>query len=210
MCETRDSHEMCQKSLLFNKVNIENIEIKGGEQMKGQKILGDERRRLIVTWLQTSQEPITGSELAMKTNVSRQVIVGDITLLKAQGEPIIATSQGYLYMRRPEMLNRVERTIACFHPPEKTEEELLLIVQHGVTVLDVKIEHSVYGDLTASIMVSTVKEVQQFIEKISATNSSYLSELTDGIHLHTLAAATEDDLNKAEEALRTNGFLIEA
>lgn len=206
----KDFKRMSKKSLLYNKVYIENIEVKGGEHMKGQKILGDERRKLIVSWLQTSQEPITGSELAKKTNVSRQVIVGDITLLKAQGEPIIATSQGYLYMRRPEMSNRVERTIACFHPPEKTEEELLLLVKHGVTVLDVKIEHSVYGDLTASIMVSSAREVQQFIEKISATNSSYLSELTDGIHLHTIAAATEEALNQAEEALRTNGFLIEA
>jgi len=178
--------------------------------MKGQKVLGNERRELILSWLQSRHEPITGSELAMKTNVSRQVIVGDITLLKAKGEPIIATSQGYLFMKRPEMTNRVERTIACVHHPERTEEELLLLVNHGVSVLDVKIEHSVYGDLTASIMVSTVKEVEQFIEKINTTKASYLSELTDGIHLHTIAASTEEALNQAEKALRENGFLIDS
>ncbi|MDQ0156100.1 transcription repressor NadR [Robertmurraya andreesenii] len=175
--------------------------------MKGKKILGDERRELILDWLKSSGQPITGSDLAAKTNVSRQVIVSDITLLKAKNEPIIATSQGYLYMSNP--VKRIERIVACTHKPEQTEEELLLLVNLGVTVLDVKIEHAVYGDLTASIMVSNPKEVQQFIDKIHSTNASYLSELTNGVHLHTLSAASEEVLDKAEEALRRNGFLIE-
>jgi uncharacterized protein len=172
------------------------------------KILGDERRAYILKRLQDSSEPITGSDLASITNVSRQVIVGDITLLKARNEPIIATSQGYLYMHasRP---SGAERTIACSHGPEKTEEELILLVDHGVTVKDVKIEHPVYGDLTASIMVSNRYEVKQFMEKIRATNASYLSELTDGIHLHTISAPTEKALDEAEEALRKADLLID-
>ena len=87
------------------------------------KILGDERRAYILKRLQDSSEPITGSDLASITNVSRQVIVGDITLLKARNEPIIATSQGYLYMHasRP---SGAERTIACSHGPENTEEDM--------------------------------------------------------------------------------------
>ena len=44
------------------------------------KILGDERRAYILKRLQESRDPITGSELASITNVSRQVIVGDVTL----------------------------------------------------------------------------------------------------------------------------------
>jgi uncharacterized protein len=172
------------------------------------KILGDERRAYILKRLQDSSEPITGSDLASITNVSRQVIVGDITLLKARNEPIIATSQGYLYMHasRP---SGAERTIACSHDPEKTEEELILLVDHGVTVKDVRIEHPVYGDLTASIMVSNRYEVKQFMEKIRATNASYLSELTDGIHLHTISAPTEKTLDDAEEALRKADLLID-
>lgn len=172
------------------------------------KILGDERRAYILKRLQDSSEPITGSDLASITNVSRQVIVGDITLLKARNEPIIATSQGYLYMHasRP---SGAERTIACSHGPENTEEELILLVDHGVTVKDVKIEHPVYGDLTASIMVSNRYEVKQFMGKIRATNASYLSELTDGIHLHTISAPTEKALDEAEEALRKADLLID-
>lgn len=172
------------------------------------KILGDERRAYILKRLQESNEPITGGDLATITNVSRQVIVGDITLLKAKNEPIIATSQGYLYMHasRP---SAAERTIAVSHGPERTEEELLLLVDHGVTVKDVKIEHPVYGDLTASIMVSNRNEVKQFMEKIRATNASYLSELTDGIHLHTISAPSEKALDEAEETLRKEKLWID-
>ncbi|MDQ0414551.1 transcription repressor NadR [Mesobacillus stamsii] len=172
------------------------------------KILGDERRNFILRRLQASQSPITGSELAAIANVSRQVIVGDITLLKARNEPIIATSQGYLYMHASRPTG-AERTIACSHDPNRTEEELLLLVDHGVTVKDVKIEHPVYGDLTASIMVSNRYEVKQFIEKIRSTNASYLSELTGGIHLHTISAPTEKMLDEAEQTLRKANFLID-
>ncbi|MHA4790996.1 HTH domain-containing protein, partial [Klebsiella pneumoniae] len=65
---------------------------------KERKLLGEERRALILQWLKENHRPMTGTELANKTNVSRQVIVQDISLLKARNEPIIATSQGYLYL----------------------------------------------------------------------------------------------------------------
>lgn len=178
--------------------------------MKDQKkVLGEERREFLLQLLKVNGEPITGSELAARTNVSRQVIVGDITLLKAKGEPIIATSQGYMYLTQSSLSATVERIIASSHLPERTEEELNLLVDYGVTVKDVRIEHPVYGDLTASVMVSNRKEVKQFIEKIKATNASYLSELTEGIHLHTLSAATEQKLDEAIEALKKADFIVE-
>lgn len=177
--------------------------------MKDQKkILGDDRRELLLQLLKDSGKPITGGELASRTNVSRQVIVGDITILKAKNEPIIATSQGYLYLHSSSSANVFERTIACCHPPEKTEEELNLLVDYGVTIKDVKIEHPVYGDLSASIMVSNRKEVRQFMDRIISTKAAFLSELTGGIHLHTLSAPSEQTLNEAELALNKAGFLL--
>lgn len=172
------------------------------------KILGEDRRAYILKVLKEGSDPVTGSELASMTNVSRQVIVGDITLLKAKNEPIIATSQGYIYIPSSRA-SGAERIIACSHEPGRTEEELMLLVDHGVTVKDVKIEHPVYGDLTASIMVSNRYEVKQFIEKVRSTKAAYLSELTGGIHLHTLSAPTEKALDDAETALRKANFLVD-
>ncbi|WP_044894658.1 transcription repressor NadR [Bacillus alveayuensis] len=174
-----------------------------------KKILGEERRQLILQWLKESSEPLTGAELAAKTNVSRQVIVQDISLLKARNEPIIATSQGYLYLPTKITNETYTRVVACYHTPEQTKEELQLIVDYGVTVKDVKIEHPVYGDLTASVMVSNRQEVEKFINKIKETNSSYLLQLTDGTHLHTLQADSIAKLDAACAALKKAGFLIE-
>ncbi len=74
--------------------------------------------------------------------------------------------------------------------------------------MSVKVEHPVYGDITASIMVSNRKEVYQFINKVNQTQASYLSELTDGVHLHTLEASSEEDLDDAVQALHKAGFLL--
>jgi uncharacterized protein len=177
--------------------------------MEQKKILGEERRMFLLHLLKESNLPITGSDLAAKTNVSRQVIVGDITLLKAKNEPIIATSQGYIYLKQGSGTPLIERIIACRHTPEETEKELNLLVDHGVMVKDVKIEHAVYGDLTASIMVSNRQEVKDFMKKIESTKASFLSELTGGIHLHTISAISESALDNAEEALKTEGILME-
>ncbi|MDF4730806.1 HTH domain-containing protein, partial [Vibrio parahaemolyticus] len=87
------------------------------KQNEQKKILGEERRQLILQWLLAANEPLSGNELSKKTNVSRQVIVQDISLLKARNEPIIATAQGYLYLKPQEKQQAFERVIVCQHKP---------------------------------------------------------------------------------------------
>ncbi|TKH41323.1 transcription repressor NadR [Paenibacillus terrae] len=172
------------------------------------KRMGTERREQLLQWLK-SESPLTGSELARRASVSRQVIVQDISLLKAGQEPILATSQGYIYMEPAgQAAPPASRIIVCKHRPEQTEEELKLIVDYGVSVQDVIVEHPVYGDLTAPIRVGTRKEVDDFIRKISSTQATYLSQLTGGIHLHTLHAPDEAKINEACAALENAGFLM--
>ncbi|MBA5711708.1 transcription repressor NadR [Bacillus velezensis] len=176
---------------------------------EGTKLTGAKRRDMLLHWLKEAGSPLTGGELAKKANVSRQVIVQDISLLKAKSEPIIATSQGYLYISMNAGGEKnAERIIACLHGPERTEEELELIVDEGVTIKDVIIEHPVYGDLTAAIRVSTRKEVKQFMDHINSTNAAYLSQLTGGVHLHTLSAPTKERIDQACQALDDAGILI--
>ncbi|MBO0994071.1 transcription repressor NadR [Bacillus sp. SD088] len=178
-------------------------------QKEGKKILGEERRETLLSLLKEKNSPITGSELAEKTGVSRQVIVGDINLLKARNIPIIATSQGYLYMRSPQENLLIEKTIVCLHARSQTEEELNILVDHGITVKTVAVEHPIYGDLTASLMVSNRKEVEHFLNKVKLTNSSLLADLTSGIHLHTIAAPSKEAIEKAEKELKAAGILVD-
>lgn len=174
-----------------------------------KKWLGEERRQRILSLLKERHYPQSGSALGDELNVSRQVIVQDISLLKAKNIPIMATSQGYILSENDESLMPFQKLVVCSHTPEQTEDELNLLVDQGVLVKDVKVEHPIYGDITASIMVRNRKEVQQFIQNIERTGASYLSELTNGLHLHTIEAKTEQDIDDAINALREHGYLVE-
>ncbi|WP_339228545.1 transcription repressor NadR [Oceanobacillus sp. FSL K6-2867] len=172
-----------------------------------RKMPSAKRQQLIIQKLKESARPISGKDFAKLTNVSRQVIVQDVSILKAKNEPIIATSQGYIYLSE-HLNNQKQQIIACKHDAGQTKEELYLIVDHGVTIRDVIVEHPVYGEITASIRVGSRKEADTFITKIQTTDASYLSALTNGIHLHTLES---DSLLKIEAAcrdLRKAGILV--
>lgn len=156
----------------------------------------------------SAKRPYTGTELSKLMNVSRQVIVNDINLLKAKSEPIISTSQGYLYFQE-QTATKFEQTIVCHHSAEDTIDELYTIVDCGVTINNVTIEHPVYGDITASMHLSNRLEIDQFVEKIKKTNAPLLSALTDGTHLHKISAHSEKALEKAIVALQEKGYLVE-
>jgi uncharacterized protein len=173
------------------------------------KLSASKRQKLIVDMLKEENRPITGTEFAQLANVSRQVIVQDVAILKAKDVPIVATGQGYILLNQEAEEKKFRLVIVCDHSPNETRDELYTIVDHGVTVKDVIIEHAVYGDLTASIMVSTRVEVDQFIRKINETNASYLSSLTGGIHLHTLEADSMDKIKAACQELKNAGILVE-
>lgn len=174
-----------------------------------KRMSGEERRDFILQTLKKAENPIPGAMLGHETAVSRQVIVGDVNLLKATGEPIMATSRGYLYIHPELQPTKIVKVFVCKHLAEQTEEELNILVDHGLTVKDVKVEHPVYGDLTASIMVSNRSEVQSFLQHIQETNAPLLSQLTEGVHLHTVTAALQRNIDHAEKALRKAGILVE-
>ncbi|GKV67996.1 transcriptional regulator [Sporosarcina sp. NCCP-2716] len=178
--------------------------------MAEKATVGELRRRKILELLKQAEAPLTGKEIGELTGVSRQVVVGDINLLKAVDEPIVATSRGYLYMMPAGAPGLTERIAVCRHGAGQTKEELTIFVDCGVTVKDVRVEHPVYGDLTASIMVSNRMEVKDFLEKVEASNAVYLSALSeDSTHLHTVSAEDPAQIDRAFSALRKAGILIE-
>ncbi|MBM7644707.1 transcriptional regulator of NAD metabolism [Scopulibacillus daqui] len=172
---------------------------------KQKKVLGETRRSFILKQLKESPNPVTGSHLAKLANVSRQVIVQDISLLKARNHPIMATAQGYIYMDKQQSISRI---IACQHSREETENELNIIVDHGVTVKNVIVEHPVYGEITASLMIKNRHDVKNFIENIKKMNASLLLSLTGGPHLHTIEADSEKLIDDAIMSLEKAGYLL--
>jgi hypothetical protein len=167
-----------------------------------------ERREKILSMIKKSKKPLSGSYIAKELNVSRQLIVGDVALLRASGSDIISTARGYIINDTKENDSFLFKTIACKHTKEDMEDELNIIVDEGATVIDVIIEHPVYGQLTGDLHLSSRRHVLDFIEKLKSKDSPMLSKLTQGIHLHTIKCESEEIYNNILTSLRKKGYLL--
>ncbi|MDI9414282.1 MAG: transcription repressor NadR [Bacillota bacterium] len=170
----------------------------------------EKRRTEIIRLLHEAETPLTGSALSLSLNVTRQVIVGDVAVLRARGEQIIATPRGYL-LHEAQSTGAYRKTIAVRHggDNEALASELNLIVDLGGTVVDVIVEHPLYGELTANLQIRSRYDVQQFIEKLGELQAEPLLVLTDGYHLHTIEAPNSEVMGAIKDELRSKGFLAE-
>lgn len=165
----------------------------------------EQRRRAILDALTGADAPLSAAALAKACGVSRQIIVGDVALLRAAGHAVQATPRGYLLERdRGGYL----RPVACLHAADDMERELNLIVDNGCTVVDVTVEHPVYGQLSAPLALSSRYDVSEFIRRVSEHDAKPLSLLTEGVHLHTLRCPDEAAYRRVAAALDEAGFLV--
>ena len=162
-----------------------------------------ERRKAIVNLLLASKSPISGGKLSEQFNVSRQIIVQDITVLKGLGYEILSTHNGYVIHKSP----LVERVFKIKHTTEQTEDELNSIVDFGGTVVDVFVWHKVYGRISASLNIFSRLQVKQFLEGVRTGKSTELMNITGGYHYHTVRADSEEVLNKIENYLKEKNYL---
>lgn len=166
---------------------------------------GQERRKELLSLLKHTKTPLSGSQLAKSLGVSRQVIVQDIALLRAVNKNILSTTKGYLlYLPQQQ---KIKHCFRVCHTTAQIEDELMSIVNLGGTVLDVIVEHPIYGVITVDLMISTCDEAKDFSKKVIAGQTVPLKELTKDIHLHTVEADTEEILIQIETLLRQKGYL---
>lgn len=163
----------------------------------------EERRKEIVNFLISEQKAVSGSALAEKFGVSRQIIVQDISLLKASGYEILSTHNGYIVQHTP----LVERVFKLYHTTEQTEDELNTIVDLGGTVADVFVWHKVYGKVVAKLNIFSRLHVKQFIEGVRSGKSTELMNITGGYHYHTVQAESEEILNNIAQALEKRNYI---
>ncbi len=168
---------------------------------------GEIRRDLTLKLLQRGREPVTGAELAKRLGVSRQVVVQDIAILRAAGSEVVATPRGYLMLRPAGPAQRA--MLACRHNRAETEAELTILVDHGLRVVDVIVEHPLYGDLRGLLMLESRADVSEFIARLERSGAGLLSALTGGVHLHTVEATRVEAIEHARDDLRKRGILLE-
>lgn len=165
-----------------------------------------ERRRQILQALEQADAPISASALAARVGVSRQVVVGDVALLRAGGAAILATPRGYV-LDRSGRQNRL--VVACRHDGAHLREELYTVADCGCGVLDVVVEHPVYGQLSGQLQVFSRADADAFCTALARTEAQPLSRLTGGVHLHTLFCPSGAHRARVLAALREKGFLYE-
>lgn len=160
----------------------------------------DTRMNRVLYILKTNTLAQSASKIAKELSVSRQIIVGDIALLRAQGFEIQATSKGYLL--NPDT-SRIKKVISSLHSVEETRLELEILVKHRVEVVDVWIDHPVYQNIQGNLNIRTREDIDQFLAK----RSPLLLSLTDGVHFHTVLCEDESDFNNALAELQLNGII---
>ena len=164
------------------------------------------RRATIIKKINQSKVPVSASSLANQLGVSRQVIVGDVALLRAQGHEIVATAKGYIVpeFRDP---NQYIGKVACYHSPENTKDELSIIINAGAIVLDVIVEHEFYGEIVGQLNLKAQSDIDMFLHKVKMSEIKLLSELTMGVHLHTIACRDNFHFEEVCHALNEVGYL---
>ena len=167
----------------------------------------EQRREAILNTLRRASQPVSATALAGTFSVSRQIVVGDIALLRAAGADISATPRGYVMHQEEKGLIC---KVACRHSgAQAMEDELNAVVDQGCTVVDVIVEHPIYGQLTGPLALSSRYDVKQFITRCAQEAAQPLSILTEGIHLHTLSCPDEAAFARVTDKLRTLGVLLE-
>lgn len=165
----------------------------------------DERRKEIVKYMASEQKAISGGQLSERLGVSRQIIVQDISALKAAGYDIISTHNGYIMQTKP--LN--SKVFKVIHSDEDVEKELNLIVDLGGIIQDVFIYHKVYNKVAAPMDIKSRRDVEMFMNNIATGKSSLLKNVTSGYHYHTVLSENKETLELIEEKLKEHGFLAQ-
>ena len=190
--------------LEFDVPNVD--EFPKAELLKMEKeMTGADRRKEILSMIRDTDTPVSGTAIGRKTGVSRQVVVQDIALLRTQGYPIISTARGYL-LDEPKQAVRIFKV--C-HTNEQVEDELTTIVDLGGCVVNVMVNHRVYGKLDAPLNIKSRRDVQNFMDDLKTGKSTPLLNVTSGYHFHKISAESEEVLDEIEEALKKKGYLAE-
>ena len=169
---------------------------------------GEMRRNQLLRLLKESTEPVSGTALAKKFQVSRQVIVQDIALMRAEQHPILSTNKGYIFRSEDQADRQPKRVFCLRHRDDQVLEEFGTVLELGGRILDVAVEHELYGQIRVDLLIESVQDAVNFIDKIGTCRDNPLKTLTGGCHYHTVAAPSERLLDLIEGELLKKGFLV--
>lgn len=168
--------------------------------------MDDNKRKELLKLLLTSESPVKGQKLAEYFNVSRQAIVQYIAIIRASGVNVLATHTGYMIPKLPINAENI-KTIYSTHQDQQIQDELEIIVDMGGKVIDVIVEHLVYGEIICPLNIKSRYEIEKFISELEKHNAKPLSILTEGNHRHTIEVPSEAVYQLILEKLKAKGYI---
>ena len=169
---------------------------------------GEERRNKILLKLQETTTPLSGTALAKEFHVSRQIIVQDIALMRAENYGILSTHRGYILRTEKTENNQPKRVFYVKHSSDQVLEEFQSVIELGGKILDVAVEHEIYGQIRVDLFIETAADAADFCEKLEKCRDNPLNVLTDNCHYHTVSAPSEKLLDLIENELRSKNILL--
>ena len=169
---------------------------------------GENRRARILQLLKEHGTPLSGTVLAKEMGVSRQVIVQDIALIRAENHRILSTNKGYII--RPDNdagSAQPKRVFFVRHTDDEVLDEFLTVLELGGSILDVAVEHELYGQIRADLLIETPQDARDFAARLSACRDNPLKMLTGDCHYHTISAPSEKLLDLIAQELTQKGFI---
>lgn len=170
---------------------------------------GNKRRTAIMEYLSQKTTPASGTELARLFGVSRQIIVQDVALLRAENRNILSTNKGYMLFHPQDKRSGCTAVIMVRHTAEQSLEEMRSIVDYGGSMLDVSVDHDFYGQIRVDLVINDLHDAEEFCDRMKHSSSEPLMALTGDCHYHTIKAPSEKALGLIRQELREKGFLIE-
>lgn len=143
-----------------------------------------ERRTAILDMLSSAENYINATQLAEHFGVTRQIIVSDIALLRANGNGIVSTQHGYSVERKDK--RGIEFTVVCKHSIDDVASEFYAVVDNGGRVENVTVEHPLYGQISVELDIASRYDADDFVQRAKEAKASQLSDLTGGVHVHTV------------------------
>ena len=164
----------------------------------------EEREKRIIEILESSETLVRGTYVAEHYDVSRQVIVQDIAILKARNIDIISTNRGYRLLSKG-----IKKIIKVKHDDSEIRNELNAIVDLGASVEDVFVIHKTYGEIRVKLDIKSRRDVDLLVENINSKLSKPLKNLTNNYHYHTIIVENENIFKEVEDKLKSLGILID-
>ena len=169
---------------------------------------GEMRRQQMLQMLQKQESPISGTMLAKQFGVSRQVIVQDIALMRAENHPILSTHKGYIYRTEEQQNTQPKRVFCVKHDTDQVLDEFITVLELGGRILDVAVEHELYGQIRVDLLIENISDAKDFVSRMYVCKDNPLKVLTDDSHYHTVAAPSEKLLDLIQAELKAKGYLL--